>query len=144
MRLSDRPELAESLYEVGVEAADDIPGNEGTLSFEQWRALELDRPTRRHDLFFVALAGGEPIGYAHIDDLGTEGRNGLTAVRRAWRRRGVATALKRTQIAAAQSAGLERLITASEERNVPMSSLNAKLGYLPDPGRSTLTMRGPA
>ena len=114
------------------------------MSFEQWRAIELDRPTRRRDLLFVAVADGEPVGYVSMDDNGRDGYNGLTAVRRAWRRRGIATALKRTQIAAAKRAGFERLITGSEERNLPMRSLNAKLGYRPEPSRSTLTMRGPA
>jgi GNAT superfamily N-acetyltransferase len=142
--LADRPELAEALYAVGVEAAADIPGNPGDMSFEQWRAIELDRPTRRRDLLFVAVADGEPVGYVSMDDSGRDGYNGLTAVRRVWRRRGIATALKRTQIAAARRAGFERLITGSEERNLPMQSLNAKLGYEPEPNRSTLTMRGPA
>ena len=142
--LADRPELAEALYAVGIEAAADIPGNPGDMSFEQWRAIELDRPTRRRDLLFVAVADGEPVGYVSMDDNGRDGYNGLTAVRRAWRRRGIATALKRTQIAAASRAGFERLITGSEERNLPMRTLNAKLGYRPEPSRSTLTMRGPA
>ena len=129
---------------MGIEAAADIPGNAGDMSFEQWRAIELDRPTRRRDLLFVAVADGEPVGYVSMDDNGRDGYNGLTAVRRAWRRRGIATALKRTQIAAAKLAGFERLITGSEERNLPMRTLNAKLGYRPEPSRSTLTMRGPA
>jgi GNAT superfamily N-acetyltransferase len=141
--LADRPELAEALYAVGIEAAADIPGNPGDMSFEQWRAIELDRPTRRRDLLFVAVADGEPVGYVSMDDHGRDGYNGLTAVRRAWRRRGIATALKRTQISAAKHAGFERLITGSEERNLPMQTLNAKLGYQPEPSRSTLTMRGP-
>lgn len=142
--LADRPELAESLYAVGTEAAADIPGHAGDMSFEQWRAIELDRPTRRRDLLFVAVANDEPVGYVSMDDYGRDGHNGLTAVRRTWRRRGIATALKRTQIAAAKRAGFERLITGSEERNLPMRTLNAKLGYRPEPSRSTLTMRGPA
>jgi mycothiol synthase len=142
--LADRPDLAEALYAVGVEAAADIPGNPGDMTFEQWRAIELDRPTRRRDLLFVAVADGEPVGYVSMDDNGSDGYNGLTAVRRAWRRRGIATALKRTQIAAAKRAGFERLINGSEQRNLPMQSLNAKLGYRPEPSRSTLTMRGPA
>src|SRR5262245_9643162 len=142
--LADRPELAEALYAVAIEAAADIPGNPGDLSIEQWRAIELDRPSRRRDLLFVAVANGEPIGYVSMDDSGRDGYNGLTAVRREWRRRGVATALKRTQMAAAKHLGFERLITGSEERNLPMRTLNAKLGYQPAPDRSTLTMRGPA
>ncbi len=53
---------------MGVEAAADIPGTPGDMSFEQWRAIELDRPTRRRDLLFVALADGEPVGYVSMDD----------------------------------------------------------------------------
>ena len=86
----------------------------------------------------------EPVGYAALDDFGHEAYNGLTAVRRAWRRRGIATALKRTQIAAAKRAGFRRLITGSEERNDAMRSLNAKLGYTPEPRLNTLVLRGPA
>ena len=142
--LAERPELADALFPVAVEGVEDIPGNAGSPTLEQFRAIELDRPSRRRDLFFVALADGEPVGYASLDDYGRDATNGLTAVRRAWRRRGIATALKRTQIAAAKRAAYARLVTASEERNVPMSSLNQKLGYRLDPDRSTLTMRGPA
>jgi mycothiol synthase len=142
--LAERPELADALFPVALEGVADIPGEPGPFTFEQFRAIELDRPSRRRDLFFVALADGEPVGYASLDDYGCDALNGLTAVRRSWRRRGVATALKRTQIAAAKRAGYRRLVTGSEERNLPMRTLNAKLGYLPDPDRSTLTMRGPA
>jgi len=52
--------------------------------------------------------------------------------------------MKRTQIAAAKAAGFERLVTESEERNVPMRTLNERLGYTPDPKRSSVVMRGPA
>jgi mycothiol synthase len=65
-------------------------------------------------------------------------------VKRDWRRRGVATALKRAQMAAAKRAGFRRLVTGSEERNVPMRNLNAKLGYLPEPSQSQVILRGPA
>ena len=54
-----------------------------------------------------------------------------------------ATALKRAQIAAATDLGLKRLGTGSEERNLPMRMLNAKLGYEPDPELSVLVLRGP-
>ena len=43
--------------------------------------------------------------------------------KRAWRRRGLATALKRAQITAATDLGLKRLVTGSEERNLPMRAL---------------------
>lgn len=141
---TELPDALEQLYEIGAEAVEDIPGNAGRPTFEQWRSIEIDRPTRPAGLFFVALAGDEPIGYATLDDFGRDAHHGLTTTRRAWRRRGIATALKQTQIAAAKRAGFRRLVTASEERNAPMRNLNAKLGYRPEPSLSTVVLRGPA
>jgi ribosomal protein S18 acetylase RimI-like enzyme len=131
---AERPEVFPSVYEVAAEAFEDMPGEEGFLStFEQWLAFE-NRPSRRPELTLIALAGEEPVGYAALDVFGAGVFHGLTAVKRSWRRRGVATALKRAQIHAAKEAGFERLVTESEERNLPMRRLNEKLGYLPDPG----------
>lgn len=142
--LADRPELADALYPVGVEGDEDIPGSDGALTFERWRAVAIDRPTLRHDLQFIALDGGTPVGYCTLNDFGSEAHHSLTAVLRSHRRRGIATTMKRAQIAAAKEAGFERLVTESEERNVPMRTLNEQLGYTPDPNWSTILMRGPA
>jgi mycothiol synthase len=141
---ADRPELTDALFAVAQEGAADIPGSPGPGTYEQFRSLEIDRPTRKPEYCFIALAGQEPVGYATLDDFGRDAQNGLTAVKRAWRRRGIATALKRTQIAAAKHAGFRRLITGSEERNLAMRTLNAKLGYRPEPSLNTVVLRGPA
>ena len=62
-------------------------------------------------------------------------------MKRAWRGRGIAGALKRAQIAWAKQAGYEQLVTNNEERNVPIRRLNERLGYKPFEGRTLL--RGP-
>jgi mycothiol synthase len=142
--LAERPDLVDALYPVGAEAAEDIPGQPARPTYEQWRATDIDRPTRDAKLFFIALNGDDPVGYAMLDDYGRDAFHGLTAVKRDWRRRGIATALKQAQIAAAKKAGFLRLVTASEERNTPMRNLNAKLGYKLEPSRSTVVLRGPA
>jgi GNAT superfamily N-acetyltransferase len=142
--LAERPDLVDALYPIGADAAEDIPGTAGRPTYEQWRAIDIDRPTRDAKFFFIALAGDEPVGYAMLDDHGRDAFHGLTAVARVWRRRGVATALKQTQIVAAKHAGYRRLVTASEERNEPMRNLNAKLGFKPEPSLSTVVLRGPA
>ena len=141
---ADRMDILDELYPVGADAAEDIPGHPARPTYEQWRAIDIDRPTRKPELFFIALAGDRPIGYATMDDLGKDAHHGLTAVARDWRRRGVATALKHAQIAKAKRAGFRRLVTSSEERNAPMRNLNAKLGYRPEPSLSTVVLRGPA
>jgi GNAT superfamily N-acetyltransferase len=137
-----QPEHVEGSYEVACQAGEDIPGSEAP-SYEGFRAVDVDRPSLRPELCFVAVADDEVIGYAILNDLGRECRHGLTAVRRDWRRQGVAIALKRTQIARAKELGYDRLVTESEERNDPMRSLNLKLGYVSDPSLSTVVLRGP-
>ncbi len=140
--LSERPDVVDALYPIAVEAIEDIPGSSGSTTYAQWRAIDVDRPTRKAELFFIALAGDEPIGYATMDDFGRDAHHGLTTVKRDWRRRGVATALKHAQIAAAKRAGFRRLVTGSEERNTPMRNLNSKLGYKPEPSLSVVVLRG--
>jgi GNAT superfamily N-acetyltransferase len=139
----ERPDVVDAMYEVYVECNQDVPGARGPMTLEGWRALEIDRPSRSPDLAFVAFDRDQVVGYAVADIFGDEGYHGFTAVKRAWRRRGVAIALKRAQIAAATDLGLKRLATGSEERNLPMRTLNAKLGYQPDPELSMVVMRGP-
>jgi mycothiol synthase len=138
-----RLDLAEAMYEVAKEAEEDIPGATPDRSFELWRSRELDRPSRNPALTFIALTGDEVVGYAGLDEYGVDAFHGLTAVKRAWRGQGVATALKRSQIAAAKERGVKRLVTGSEERNTPMRRLNEKLGYRPEPALSTVVLRGP-
>jgi GNAT superfamily N-acetyltransferase len=141
--LEERPDVVEAMYEVFAEAEQDVPGEDVGTSYEDWRSLNVDRPTRDPAFSFVALAGDEVVGFAQLDVFETEARHGFTAVKRAWRRRGIARALKRAQIAAATDRGLDRLITQSEERNLPMRRLNEQLGYRPDPERSIDELRGP-
>jgi GNAT superfamily N-acetyltransferase len=133
----------DAMYAIAVQAAEDIPGSTGVPTFEQWRAHEVDHPSRQPEFCFLALAGDEVVGYAALQAYGEEAFHGLTATRRDWRRRGVASALKRAEIAAAKEAGFQRLLTESEERNEPMRRLNEKLGFVPAPEWSTLVMRGP-
>src|SRR5262245_16862285 len=114
---ADRMDIVDELYPVGADAAEDIPGQPGRPTYEEWRAIDVDRPTRDPELFFIALAGEQPIGYATMDNFGKDAHHGLTAVARNWRNRGVATALKHAQIAKAKRVGFRRLVTASEERN---------------------------
>jgi mycothiol synthase len=139
----EEPDRLDEMYAVAVQADEDIPGSTGVQTFEQWRAHEIDKPNRRPELCFLALAGDEVVGYAALQVFGDEAFHGLTATRRDWRRRGVATALKRAEIAAAKQAGFRRLLTESEERNEPMRRLNEKLGFVPAPEFSTVVMRGP-
>jgi mycothiol synthase len=140
---AEEPDRLEEMYAVALQGAEDIPGYTGDPTFEDWRAQDIDKPNRRPELMFLALAGDELVGYAGLQAHDDVAFHGLTVTRRDWRRRGVATALKRAEIAAAKEAGFTRLLTESEERNDPMRLLNEKLGFVPAPEWSMVVMRGP-
>jgi GNAT superfamily N-acetyltransferase len=143
---AQRPELDRGIYDVACEAYPDIPGDrdETIEPFEDWLEHELKGAGDRADATFLAVAGDEVVGYSKFsltEAQPTTAHHDLTAVKRAWRQRGIAGALKRTQIAWAKERGYERLATENERRNEPIRRLNERLGYHEAPGR--VIMRGP-
>jgi GNAT superfamily N-acetyltransferase len=144
---AERPDLIHGIYDVAVEATPDIPGDEEDEiePFEDWLAHEMAAgPGDRPDATFVALAGDEVVGYSKFslsDAQPTVAHHDLTGVKRAWRGRGIARALKQAQIAWAKQNGFERLETRNEERNAPIRKLNADFGY--EPSGVRMLFRGP-
>jgi mycothiol synthase len=143
---AERPEAARGMYEVAIEAFPDVPGWENELMepFEDWLAHDMTGSGDRPEATFVALAGDEVVGYAKFaltDAQPTTAHHDLTGVKRAWRGRGVARALKATQIAWAKANGYEELRTRNDERNAPIRKLNKEFGYRPAIGR--IYLRGP-
>jgi GNAT superfamily N-acetyltransferase len=136
---SDRPELAQGLWDVAREAAPDIPGGEeddiGTL--EEWLARDMQGDSDDPRAVFVALENGEVVGFAKLSlspDSPERAFHDLTGVKRAHRGRGIAAALKRTQIAWAKANGYTSLQTSNEVRNEPIRRLNERHGYVLEPG----------
>jgi GNAT superfamily N-acetyltransferase len=135
--LEARPDLVEGVYAVAVEALPDIPGDgpmaPGTL--EEFRVRDVDRAAIPSGAFAVGIdvATGQVVGYANLlmhPGNPTIAWHGMTAVARAWRGRGLATALKRATIAWAAGHGLESLISNNDVDNAPMLAVNARLGYV--------------
>jgi len=142
--LADRPGSELELFEVHREAIADLPSTDDlTPDYDSFYGWELAHPSRRFDLSFVALHDNEVIGYAMLGAVpaSDDAENVMTAVKRNWRRRGVASALKAAQLAAAKSAGFRGIVTLNESRNEPMRRLNERLGYTAQPAQ--LRMRGP-
>ena len=142
---AERPELAEGLWRVACEAGPDIPGEEemdvGPL--EEWLERDMRGSGDRAEAVFVAVELGEVLGYAKLafsDETSDRAFHDLTGVLRAQRGRGIAAALKAAQIAWAKRAGFHVLQTANEVRNAPIRHLNAKHGYVLEPG--TVSVRG--
>jgi mycothiol synthase len=141
MSLAERPELVRPVYEVDVEVGADVPSHEEDyepMTFERWHATYLEGPGAMPAACIVALVEGEVVGYTGLRRRGSTSptaENLLTAVRRPWRRRGIATALKREQISRARNAGVEQIYTTNDETNVGMRGVNELLGYRPAPTR---------
>ena len=136
---ADRPELSEGLWEVAREAGPDIPGEEDTDvgPLEEWLDRDMQGVGDRPEAVLAALENGEVLGYAKLafsTERTDRAYHDLTGVRRAHRGRGIAAALKATQIAWAKENGYESLQTSNEVRNAPIRHLNEKHGYVLEPG----------
>ena len=143
---AERPELARGIYEVALEASPDVPGweDEQMEPFEDWLVHDMQGSGDRPEATFVAVAGDEVVGYAKFSLTAAQpvtAHHDLTGVKRAWRGRGVARALKATQIGWAKANGFEELRTRNDERNAPIRHLNLEFGYLPAIGR--IYVQGP-
>jgi len=124
-----RDEHLPGAYDLCVEAIPEVhaPLPAEVLPFEEWLAHESRDPA----VAFVALDGGEVVGYARLHTCGVASRleHGLTAVRRSHRRRGLATALKRAELKWAADHGYRELRTDMIEGNVAMRAVKERLGY---------------
>ena len=143
--LAASPGAIRGMYEVACEAYPDIPGEESSAMapFQKWRDNDIDGASDRPEATFVALAGDEVVGYAKLslsEALPDVAFHDITGVKRAWRGRGIAGALKRAEIAWAIDAGYEALRTFNEERNAPIRALNERHAYVVEPG--TIRVRG--
>jgi GNAT superfamily N-acetyltransferase len=124
----------EAAYEVFRDGVADIPaiGESGEVRpFEEWACQLEDRP-----LTLVALDRRQVVGFAGLEVRNAETRlldNNLTTVLRSHRRRGIAEALKRSEITWATAHGWRRIVTTTHDANEPMRLLNEKLGYREQP-----------
>ncbi|HET6641903.1 MAG TPA: GNAT family N-acetyltransferase [Gaiellaceae bacterium] len=132
-------ELLGAAYELTREALVDLPTEVtiDTPSYEVWLEEEVPGPVA-----FVALDDGDVVGFAALMERGA-GRleHGLTATRRSHRRRGIATMLKRTEIAWAAEKGYRELITFTQDRNEGMQAINLTLGFAPQPAWISMRRR---
>lgn len=146
--LAGRPDLGFGVWETACEAFADIPYDGDTAmqtgTYEEFSARRLAGPRFIPEATFVALAGDQVVGYGQLCWMNRGegvGDHEMLAVRRAWRGRGIARALKAAQIAWAIDNGLSELRTNNEERNSPARAVNAHFPYTPLPDK--LLYHGP-
>jgi GNAT superfamily N-acetyltransferase len=145
--LADRPELARGVWETASEAMPDIPHYGvpmGAGSFEKFATRSFAGPRYIAEATFVAVRDSEVVGYAQLAWMSRAAgiaEHAMLAVRRAWRGRGIAKALKARQIAWALDNGLNELRTGNDERNASARAVNATFAYTPLPDQ--IGYRGP-
>lgn len=125
------PEHDAGVYAVALESVPDIPAAIPLVvgSFEAWRERAFN-PLVARDLSCVAVELGRVIGYAVLGRFSDDTyQHWITGVARGARGRGIALALKQTQIAAAKKAGIRFLRTQNDLGNASMRRVNEKLGY---------------
>ena len=127
--IEDRPELLERSYELALQGYEDmvLPWTV-VVPIEEWLRDEATVPGGS----LVALANGEIVGFSGLMEHDTEGvaEDGLTVVRRDWRRRGLAKALKEREIEWAAANGLKEIVTWTQRGNEGMRAVNEQLGYV--------------
>jgi mycothiol synthase len=126
--IAERPELLREAHPLALEGyADMALDGTATIGLEDWLRDEATHPAGS----FVALAGGAIVGFSGLMRHDNEGvaEDGLTVVRRDWRRRGLAHALKARELAWAAGNGLREIVTWTQRGNEGMRALNERLGY---------------
>jgi mycothiol synthase len=127
--LDQQPDLWAACYDTfGVEVLADFALVEPLqISADQWATSWAGDP------MFLAVQDGAVIGCAglYLDtDRPERAENALTAVRREWRGRGLASHLKRRTLRWAADHGLNEIYTWTQAGNTSMLRLNEHLGYV--------------
>lgn len=127
------PQYFHKLHQLGNEVAQDIPSLDGStpLSFDQYMNMIANNPESPPAGQFVAVHNGEYIGMSGLwkSEAKDDFTNNLTGVKRAYRHRGIALALKLRTIAYAREQGGTFIKTWNDSPNASMIAINTQLGY---------------
>ena len=129
------PRCVEKLYELTTLLSQDDPAR-GQIVPAEYNAREalmwLEMPYVIPDAYFIAKHGDEYVGVSDVSLFEALPRGltqGFTGVKREYRRRGLATALKVCGIAYAQSHGYQIIQSFNKPEQVGIRALNEKLGF---------------
>lgn len=144
--LESDPERDRKLYDLKWEIEQDIPypGEISKPSFESFRDHFLRAPDFVAEGSFVALDGDRYIGLViHVSGSPAHLIVEVTGTSRAYRRRGIAQALKVKSMAWAKQAGFQSLLVNNDLSNAGMLAINDKLGFERQPALILFQRKAP-
>lgn len=129
------PDAGRKLFDLEMGANEDVPNvvRSEPLTYEEYSMVILESPGLIPAGCFVAKMGGRYIGSSNLWKTNRDGYlgQGFTAVRREFRGRGIALALKLLVAKSAAERGTRFLRTSNDSANAPILALNRKLGFVP-------------
>ncbi|MEM7033133.1 MAG: GNAT family N-acetyltransferase [Chloroflexota bacterium] len=131
--MRDDPQALYQVYELHQMLVFDVPdpAPRTKVDFDSWQnGYSVTNPYYLPEAHFMALHDNAYIGLTSLWGSKTDEKlyTGMSGVKREYRRKGLATALKLRAIAFAQAQGTRALLTSNNDTN-PMLQLNLKLGF---------------
>jgi GNAT superfamily N-acetyltransferase len=142
-RERDRENLRR-LHAAEAKIAEDVPQPPDDVHtpvpFDMWMEQVVDAPWSMPDAYFIAVVDGEYAGVSSLfrPQVGDWLNQGLTGVRREFRGRGIATALKVRTVEYARDLDVREIRTWNEINNQRILAINTKFGFVRQPAWITL------
>jgi mycothiol synthase len=131
------PILMRQVYEANTALMKDVPweGEHTAPEYKRWVKQFFENPRFLPETCVNAMYKGRIVGMTSLWKMNVPGRldTGLTAVERAYRGKGIATALKVRSLLAGKAQGYEKVRTENHTHNDSMLGINERLGFARQP-----------
>ena len=139
-----QPDRLRLLHAAEAQIGEDVPRPADEVhtpvSFEMWMEHVVEAPWSIPEAYFIARVDGAYAGVSGLfrPQVGDWLNQGLTGVRREFRGRGIATALKLRTVEYARDHGVREIRTWNEINNQRMLAINTRFGFVRQPAWITL------
>ncbi|MGH2351320.1 MAG: GNAT family N-acetyltransferase [Chloroflexota bacterium] len=132
------PEALRKSYELDRDVSRDIPATDPVTdtSYEHFEKDIIEAPNILPDGWFIAKDGDRYVGVSNLwksQELPDVVYQGLTGLRREYRGKGIAMALKLHGVRYARAHGYREIRTWNNTRNQPMLRINEAMGFVKQP-----------